>query len=290
MAFRTIVISNRCKLEYSLNYMVCRKGNDETRILLDEIRTIIIDTTQASMSSALITECFNNKIKILFCDNKHNPVGEAVPYQNNYYSYRKIKEQMAFNNRLKQRLWKKIVIQKIKNQANNLMYMGKNDQYKLLLSYADNVEDGDLTNREGHSAKVYFNALFGVGFSRDSEVLVNKYLNYGYSLMLSSINREIKSLGYLTELGIHHIGESNQFNLSCDFIEPLRPIIDYFVLTTNLTEDNWKKELIGILNKDIKYNNKIFILDNAIHLYVEDLFNYLKTGEENRIRFIEYEL
>ena len=108
--------------------------------------------------------------------------------------------------------------------------------------------------------------------------------------MLSSINREIKSLGYLTELGIHHIGESNQFNLSCDFIEPLRPLIDYFVLTTNLTEDNWKKELIGILNKDIKYNNKIFILDNAIHLYVEDLFNYLKTGEENRIRFIEYEL
>ena len=35
----------------------------------------------------------------------------------------------------------------------------------LLKQYQENVESGDRTNREGHAAKVYFNALFGMDFS-----------------------------------------------------------------------------------------------------------------------------
>ena len=41
MAFRTVIVKNRCKLEYSLNYLVCR-GDEEKRILLDEIEFLII--------------------------------------------------------------------------------------------------------------------------------------------------------------------------------------------------------------------------------------------------------
>ena len=87
------------------------------------------------------------------------------------------------------------------------------NNFKYLAKDGHVIED-DKTNREGHAAKVYFNSLFGKDFSRDNECNINKYLNYGYSIILSAVNREVKILGYLTELGVHHIGESNSFNLS----------------------------------------------------------------------------
>jgi CRISPR-associated endonuclease Cas1 subtype II len=290
MAFRTVIINNRAKLEYSLNYLVCRKGNEEYRINLDEIKFIIINSTQVSITSSLISEATKKKIKIMFTDEKHNPLGEITPYQNNFYTYRKIKEQIAYSKEIMDFLWKNVVERKIINQARNLEYQHKEEAYQKLMNYASEVVDGDTSNREGHAAKVYFNSLFGKDFSRDAENQTNKYLNYGYAIILSSINREIKALGYLTELGIHHIGESNPFNLSCDFMEPLRPLIDSFVIKNLLTEDNYKSELIKVLSLNVKYCNKEIILDNALRLYVEDLFNFLRTGDMEKIRFIDYEL
>ena len=290
MAFRTIVINNRCKLEYSLNYLICRKETTNTKILIDEIKTIIINSTQVVITSCLLAECINKKIKIIFTDSKHNPIGETVGYYNNYYSYRKIKEQIALNCNTKNKLWKYIIIEKIKNQARNLLYKGHEKSYDMLINYASNVEIGDVTNREGHSAKVYFNSLFGTDFNRDLDIFINQALNYGYSIILSTINREVKALGYLTELGIHHIGESNPFNLSCDLIEPLRPLIDSLLIKGIVNEENYKSKYIELLSLKVKYNNRDVILDNAIHLYVEDMINFLNVENEERIRFITYEL
>lgn len=44
-----------------------------------------------------------------------------------------------------------------------------------------------------------------------------------------------------------------------------------------------------MLSLTVKYNEMKLYLDNAIHLYVEDLINYLKTGNLEYIKFIDYE-
>ena len=289
MPFRNVIVSERCKLEYSLNYLICRKGMEEKRILLDEIKTIMIQTTQVSITTSLITMISKKKIKLIFCDEKSNPECELVPYQNNFYSYRKIKEQINFVDNA-QSIWAEIVKRKIINQANNLRLMNKDEEFNMLLSYANDVRLDDHTNREGHSAKVYFNALFGMDFNRSQSNSIDMFLNYGYSILLSSINREIKMLGYLTELGIHHIGESNPFNLSCDLIEPIRPLVDYYVITEKVNIDNFKLEFVKMLNLEVKYNNQKIFLDNAIHLYVVDILNKIKKSDSSDILFIEYEL
>ena len=289
MPFRNVIVSERCKLEYSLNYLICRKGMEEKRILLDEIKTIMIQTTQVSITTSLITMISKKKIKLIFCDEKSNPECELVPYQNNFYSYRKIKEQINFVDNA-QSIWAEIVKRKIINQANNLHLMNKDEEFNMLLSYANDVRLDDHTNREGHSAKVYFNALFGMNFNRSQSNSINMFLNYGYSILLSSINREIKMLGYLTELGIHHIGESNPFNLSCDLIEPIRPLVDYYVITEKVNIDNFKLEFVKMLNLEVKYNNQKIFLDNAIHLYVVDILKKIKKSDSSDILFIEYEL
>ena len=85
MAFRTVIINDRCKLEYSLNYLICRKLNEEKKVLLDEVKILMINSTQVSISTYLITKCIEKKIKIIFTDEAHNPSGEIVGYYNNYY-------------------------------------------------------------------------------------------------------------------------------------------------------------------------------------------------------------
>ena len=290
MAFRSIIIKERCKLECSLNYLICRKGTEETRVLIDEIKLIIIESTQVSITTSLIAKLTENKVKIIFCDVNHNPISEITPYQNNYYSYRKIKEQINFVNDQND-LWRIIIKEKILNQAYVLKISDHIEEYNMLMSYYDDVEKGDTSNREGHSAKVYFNALFGKDFNRRNEFdPINKYLNYGYSLILASINREIKALGYLTELGIHHIGESNPFNLSCDLIEPLRPLIDSLVVKKIVNEDNYKMKYLELLSSQVLYNDQYIFLDNAIHLYIVNIIDYMKTNDDKYLKFIYYEL
>ena len=45
-----------------------------------------------------------------------------------------------------------------------------------------------------------------------------------------------------------------------------------------------------MLTLEVIYNNRKVILDNAIHLYVNDMILYLKTSNEDYIKFINYEL
>lgn len=288
MSFRTVVIKNRVKLEYSLNCMICR-GEQDLRINLNEISMVIIQNISSSITSVLLSELVKRKIQVIFCDDKNNPQFELMPYYASSNSYTKITNQIKWEKEFKEELWKLIIQEKIRNQA-TVLYKNKKDNSEKLISYVENVEKDDKSNREGHAAKVYFNSLFGNDFNRrDDSIPINKYLNYGYSLILSAINREIVSFGYLTPLGIHHIGENNPFNLSCDFMEPLRPLIDDFVVQENLDEDNFKSRLISVLSKKVIIDEKENYLDNAIHLYIQSLLTCLNTSDTSKIKFIRYE-
>ena len=226
MAFRTIVINTHSKIEYSLNYLVFRTVNETKRILLDEVHTVIFESTYISVTTSLLTELIKRKIKVIFCDEKHNPVSELLPYNVSYNSSRKIANQVKWSKKNKDVVWKSIVQQKIKNQSASLNKRNKSDKANQLMEYCNNVLDGDVTNREGHAAKVYFNNIFYEGFTRNDVHLINDCLDYGYTILLSQFNRVIVSNGYLTQIGIHHIGEFNPFNFSCDLIEPFRFLID----------------------------------------------------------------
>ncbi|UKI48936.1 MAG: hypothetical protein L6U99_08895 [Clostridium sp.] len=53
----------------------------------------------------------------------------------------------------------------------------------------------------------------------------------------------------MTELGVHHIGESNNFNLGCDFMEPLRPYVDYYVINNMVDDDTYKSKYTEMLKR-----------------------------------------
>lgn len=290
MAFRTIVIKNRCKLEYSLNSLICR-GETEKQVFLDEIEYLIIQNTGVAITCALLSALIEKKVKVIFCDAKANPQAELVPYYGHYGTYKKIKQQIQFEEEMKQKIWALIIKQKIHNQAKVLHAMERTEAGNKLTQYEQEVVLGDASNREGHAAKVYFNALFGNSFNRNDDCNpINRYLNFGYSIIVSAINREIKTHGYLTELGIHHIGETNPFNLTYDFIEPLRPYVDVQVTKQRVNDENYKDYFIRLLTSKVTYHQQEMYFDNAIHLYVQSLFLSLCKNNANELFFIDYEL
>ena len=254
MSFRTVVISRQSKISYKNRFLVVKQDNDEKYVHLSEIDTIIVDSISVSISAYLLKELSDNKINIIFCDDKHNPFGELATYYSRHNSSKKIKEQIIWKTRDKDELWSRIVKNKIINQA-LLLRKVKSDKYNLLLSYVDEVKTGDRTNREGHAAKVYFNALFGNNFVRNGFDEINAALNYGYAVLLSTINKEIINNGYLTQLGIHHKNEFNQFNLTCDLMEPFRIIIDNFVYYNKKRkfDKDYKLDIVNIFNNYFKY-------------------------------------
>ena len=290
MGWRTVIVDSACKLSYKKGYVVLKKEHD-SMVHISEIDVLIVATTQVTITCMALNELTKNKVKIIFCDEKHNPLCETVSYYGAHNCSKRIRTQITWEKDFKAKVFKYIVIQKIKNQAKVLKGLGCEIQHRMLNEYASCVEDGDVTNREGHAAKVYFNALFGEDFTRSGCNPINAALDYGYTILLSYINREVVSNGCLTQLGVGHCNEFNQFNLSSDLIEPFRQIVDLFVIQhvppSPLTKE-YKYQLIGLLSQKVQFYGKETYLSNAITISVKSVIDALDKQDLSIIKLYEF--
>lgn len=290
MSWRTIVITKRAKLDLQLGFMVVR-GEDTTKVALNEIAVVLIESTAVSLTTSLLAELMKRKVKGIFCDEKRNPSSELVSYYGSHDTSNKIRKQIAWRQNTKEAVWTEIVSEKIRKQKELLELLGK-EEAELLSSYLQQIAWNDETNREGHAAKVYFNALFGLDFTRTEDNLINAALNYGYSIILSSFTREIVANGYITQLGLFHDNMFNQFNLASDLMEPFRPLVDKCVLGMKLEqfEHEEKMWLLDILNQEVQIDGKIQYVSNAIKIYCKSVFDALNEDDNALVRFYKIEL
>lgn len=286
MSWRTVVVSKSAKLDYQMGYMIVRQ-EETTKIFLNEISTVVIETTAVSITGSLMSELIKNKIKVIFCDEKRNPSSELVPYYGSHDTSAKIRNQIAWSNDIKATVWTEIVTEKIRKQKELLERVGKREEAEMLQNYIEEVQYGDSTNREGHAAKVYFNALFGKDFTRTSDCNINAALNYGYSIVLSSFTREIAANGYITQIGLFHDNMFNPFNLASDLMEPFRPLIDQLVYDMKLQtfDKNEKVQLVNILNQSVYINDRSEYVNNAVKIYSKSIFDALNDMDVSLIKF-----
>lgn len=290
MSWRIIVISKRAKLDLQLGKMVVR-SDEITKIVLSEISTIIIESTAVSITVSLISELAKRKIKVIFCDEKRNPSCELVNYYGSHDTSNKIRKQIAWKQQTKEAIWTEIVTDKIRKQK-DLLELLRRKESALLDTYLKEITWNDGTNREGHAAKVYFNSLFGLDFTRTEDSLINAALNYGYSVLMSAFAREIVASGYLTQLGIFHDNMFNQFNLASDLMEPFRILIDREVLmmTLEVFQHSEKMQLVNVLNHEVRIDGKVQYVNNAIKIYCKSVFDALSEDDSALIRFYKIEL
>lgn len=290
MSWRIVVISNSAKLDYKLDYMVIRQA-EITKIHLSEISVLMVESTAVSLTAALLNELMKRKIKVIFCDEKRNPSSELISYYGSHDTSAKVRKQVEWSKETKTMVWTEIVTEKIRKQRDFLKKLGK-EEYQLLEEYVNQIELGDITNREGHAAKVYFNALFGMRFTRTEDSPINAALNYGYGLVLSACNREIVTNGYITQLALFHDNMFNQFNFGSDLMEPFRILVDkkVYSLQPDKFEHDEKMQMVNILNQEVVIDGKQNYVNNAIKIYCRSVFEAINQQDISLIRFYKDEL
>lgn len=285
MGYRQVIIKKSEKINFKDNQLVITKDNIQSKVPLEDISFVLIEDSTTIITTRLLAEFGKNAISLIVCDEKYEPTSIMYPY--NYH----FKQLNVFNNQIqtpeiiKNELWNLIVKRKIENSI-KVLEMTSKEEYpiSILNGYLDEVIDGDIKNREGLAAKLYFRSLFGNKFIRFYDDAVNSALNYGYTIITSSIIRNLAVYGLNTYLGLHHNSKINNYNLAYDLIEPYRCIVDKFVydnqseITYPLTFE-FRKKLINLLNKEVLHNNKKYTIDYSIGLLIKSYIKTISTGE-----------
>ncbi len=284
MAIKHIFIKNKSYLSYRNNSMNVKNEFTDTSVSLDDIDIMIIENQQTTITSSLLSNMAKANISVIFVDDKFNPSAISIGLYKNSRTSKIQKAQIIIKKPKLNRLWQNIIYSKILNQADILNTI-KDDDY--LYSLLKKISSGDKNNIEAVAASYYFKKLYGKDFCRNNiEDNRNIALNYGYSILRSSIIRYLIAYGLNPSFGMWHSNELNAFNLADDLIEPFRPIIDKYVLN-NINKDNPilstnKQELVGLLYSKIKNNqDQNIIVNEAIKNIVSSYQSFCLNKREN---------
>lgn len=287
MGYRQVVIKKSEKINFKDNQLIISKDDKTSKVPLEDINYVLIEDSSTVITSRLLAEFGKNSIALIICDEKFIPTSIMYPYNYHFKQLDIVSNQIQVNEEVKKELWNQIVKRKIINSI-RVLEMTSKEEFPIskLTDYEKEVIDGDITNREGLSAKIYFRSLFGNDFIRFYDDSINAALNYGYTIIASAIIRNIAVYGLNTYLGIHHNSKINNFNLAYDFLEPYRSIIDKFVFDNKdeicyPLSFEFRKKLINILNLEVLHDNKKYTIEYSIGLLIKSYIKSFSTGEIN---------
>jgi CRISPR-associated endonuclease Cas1 subtype II len=229
----------------------------------------------------LLKRLVDENILVIFCDDKRLPSAKLMPYFGRHDSSLQLAKQVIWKEETRQTVWTEIIAQKILNQHLFLREIEHYEKSQSILNLYDGLELFDPTNREGHAARIYFQSLFDNSFSRELQTTVNAALDYGYTLLLSMFAREIVKAGCLTQIGMKHVNQFNDFNLASDIMEPFRPLVDQIVFEHREKEFmQIKRQLFTLFTNNYVYNFQQMYLTNIVQDYTKKVIKVLNGEAE----------
>lgn len=290
MSWRIIHINEVDKLSLNLNSLRVVKGDQDIKIPLGDIFAIVIEDLTVSITSRLIIELSNNNILVLFCNQNHLPECIVQPINGHFKQYYQMKKQLSWSEESKEMLWVQLLKSKICNQIECMVKMNvEKIRITKMRTLLYDIVPRDFSNVEGQASRIYFNSFFQDFNRRDDEILENAVLNYGYTILNAAIARTIVAKGLIPAIGVHHIGERNQFNLASDLLEPFRPLVDLYLLEHPpedgyLTKD-YRLELINLMHARVEIEGKMETVIRAIEIMTQSIIDYFDTGNEQKLKF-----
>lgn len=288
MSWRVIFIEETERLSLYLDNIKIYYQQEELLVPLSDIHTIILDNYKTTLSVHLVNALAKNNINVLICDINHMPESTIIPLFGNHLSPALLKRQIEWNDEIKKFVHKIIIEHKLESQLRHLECSRSSQQViNKIKDYKNGIKLGDLNNREGLAAKIYFREIFGSNFKRFEDDVINAGLNYGYAIIRSQMTKVLISKGLETSLGFFHKGPNNKFNLSDDFIEPFRPVIDSYVKSKLMDEAIFKKEhrlsIIKQTTKTMIINGNRQTIFNTMSIYVDSILKLMETGDVNKV-------
>ncbi len=286
--WRSIVINQHEELALSNEQLIIRNEDEEQTIPLEQVRDVMVAHPSGSVSFPLLQRLAEDGINVVLCDHRYEPSAQVMTLGGHVEAAGHLFDQTEWTQRRKAALWRQIVRQKITMQA-ELLERLHDPAAEEVRSYAAEVRTNDSTNREGLAAKVYFRALLGEDFIRHAEDDRNAALNYGYTILNTAVSRAIVAHGYNTAIGVHHCNRLNYVNLSCDLMEPFRPLVDEIVVANLNSELNWfyKKELIGVLQCTCRLDGRKYKLGDALDLFVVQAMDVMQ-GKRKKLGVVSF--
>lgn len=290
MIKRSVVLESPSSLSLRNNQMVIlnKESKESNMLSIEDLGVLIIENPMISISIPLINALTDNNVAVVFCDKKQMPSSMLQPLVGNNVQSEVYKSQIGTTEAQRKRLWKQIIECKIKNQS--LLLTKLNKKGDILKPYYMNVKSGDLDNREGLAAKLYWKELFGSDFVRDRDFDgINILLNYGYSILRAAVARAIIGSGLYPAFGLFHKSRYNAFPLADDVMEPYRSYVDevvYQLVQNGNLELNksTKSELIKVIHADASFPSVMRPLQIGLSITTASLVRCL-SGEEKTIQY-----
>jgi CRISPR-associated protein Cas1 len=219
--------------------------------------THIIMTTGTMLSTDAIKLAMMNNVDIVFLEQNGSPIGRV--WHSKLGSTTKIRKcQLEISMNTEGLRWVKVwLVQKLENQLNFIKDLKKhrsqhadflNDKIAKIenLIVSVTLQEGKaisevadtLRGLEGTAGRLYFETLsyvlpsesqFKGRSSRPANDAFNAFLNYGYGVLYSKIEKALIIAGIDPYLGFLHRDDYNQLSMVYDFIEPYRIYVDEVV-------------------------------------------------------------
>ncbi len=284
MAWRGLHISSPARLTCRSRQIVVdpEHGGEALTFPVEDIAWIILDTPQVTVSGGLLGALAENGVALVVPDARHHPAGMLLSFHQHHAQAAVAHSQISMSQPLQKRLWQKLVVAKIENQAAVLRGFGS-DYAGALSAMAGRVGSGDPDNLEAQAARAYWQRLFE-GFRRHDEDRRNGLLNYGYAVVRAALARSCAASGLLPAFGIHHRSRTNPFNLVDDLLEPFRPVVDRMarIRATDNEQDELdiedRRHMAGILGESISISDERLTILAATETIAASLVRAIDGG------------
>ena len=278
---------------------ISSSGDEIGRVPLANLEAVMLTGHGITLSKNLLAEFAHQKIITIVCGPNYQPVSLCIPASGHYQSAGILWDQIESSEPLKKRLWQSIIKAKIANQTAVLAQLKPDhNRLKRLQYMAQHVKSGDPENLEAQAARLYWPALLGKSFRRDTNGGgINSLLNYCYAVLRSSVARSLSAAGLHPALGVHHKNRNNAFCLADDLIEPYRPFADFLVSRLLKTLEGKideltpeiKRQLAGVLELYVQGQRGLTPIGNAIGASAISLRDSF-TSKKNEIWLPDFEM
>lgn len=216
-----------CSISVSKGQLRVTSQEGAKSIPLEDVASIVITSFRCNMSSNFLIEAAKRKIGVLLCEN-FKPISILLP-TDRATDTQLLRNISNLSQQLKKRLWKKTLLAKCYNQLALARFWNPHHH---LIPDLEHAAATDKDSKESECAKLYwsiFSDTFAHGdFKRNRAATdFNVYFNYGYSIILSCVLRNLLALGVDPTFGIFHSSREHATPLAYDLMEPFRVVIDW---------------------------------------------------------------
>ncbi|MGE0347599.1 MAG: type II CRISPR-associated endonuclease Cas1 [Gemmatimonadales bacterium] len=250
----------------SLRYeqlLIQRDDQPDASVPIEDVAVVVLSSRMLTCTLPLLDAFMRHGVSVIVCDESMHPSGMMLPLAGHFQQTRRMIAQATAKLPLKKRVWREIVIAKVRAQAAVLAVRDIDDAR--LRRLADEVRSGDPENIEAQAAQRYWPLLFGdPNFLRQRAAPdQNRMLNYGYAVLRAAVGRAVVAAGLHPSLGVHHHGRSNPYCLADDLMEPYRPCVDDEVAGITgewggdvALDGPMKQRLVGVLHERLDHRER----------------------------------